>query len=473
VLDPGNAGRLAIRGGALRTIGYVGGLALVAGSMPLVVRHLGVADFGRYVLVTALISLVAGLTDVGVYLVGTREYSTRDGADRDRLMGNLLGMRIALSVVGALGAVGFVVAAGYDRTLVLGTAVAGVGLVAQSVQSLLVVPLVAGLRLGWATIAELVRQSVTTTATLGLVFVGASLLPFFAAALAGAVASLALTVVLVRGLMPVRPRVDLRGWWELLRGTGAIALAIAINVAYFRIAVVVVSLLTTALETGYFAASFRIVEVLLPIPALVVGAVFPILARAARDDAQRLAYISRRMVEVALIAGGGLALVLAIAAPVLVQLLAGDAGRPAVEVLRIQAPALLASFVGSACGMSLISLRRNRALLVANLIALTLTVGLASALVPSLGARGGALALLVTEWALALMLLAALVRALPGLELSLLTPVPMLVAAAVGGCALLAPVPTMAQAAVAAALYVAALFLTRGVPPEVTGALAR
>jgi O-antigen/teichoic acid export membrane protein len=334
------------------------------------------------------------------------------------------------------------------------------------------VPLVARLRLGWTTVVELVRQSVTVATTLGLVLVGATLLPFFAVSIAGAVVSLVLTVALVRGLMPLRPRFDPREWWRLLRDTVAIAVAIAVNMTYFRIAIVIMSLLATELETGYFATSFRVVEVLLPIPGLVMAGVFPILSRAALGDSERLAYVLRRVLDVALIAGCGLVLGLEVGAPLLIDVLAGDAGKPAVEVLRIQAPALLATFLAAGCGLTLFALHRNRAILVANVAALGLAAGLTWALVPSLGAQGAALAMLVGEWALALAVLVPVVRSMPELELSLGIVVPPLVAVGLAASVLLAPLPVALQTPLALGVYVAVLFRLRAVPPELTRALA-
>ena len=55
--------------------------------------------------------------------------------------------------------VAFAAAAGYGSTLVLGTAIAGVGLLLQLVQSLLATALQAQLRFGWVSVAELLRQS--------------------------------------------------------------------------------------------------------------------------------------------------------------------------------------------------------------------------------------------------------------------------------------------------------------------------
>ena len=60
VLDTDRAGHAAIRGGTLRGIGYGAGLLLSAASVPIVVRYLGLVDFGRFVLVTALIGAALG-----------------------------------------------------------------------------------------------------------------------------------------------------------------------------------------------------------------------------------------------------------------------------------------------------------------------------------------------------------------------------------------------------------------------------
>ena len=66
-------------------------------------------------------------------------------------MANLLGIRIALTLVAVAGALGFAVAAGYGGALVAGTALAGAGMLGQTLQSLLACPLQAELRFGWAT----------------------------------------------------------------------------------------------------------------------------------------------------------------------------------------------------------------------------------------------------------------------------------------------------------------------------------
>ena len=471
MLDTPSAGPAAIRGSSLRGAGYALGLLLGVISVPFVIRHLGVADFGRFVLVTAIITLVGGLTEGGLQAVGTREYAIRPAAERDALMRNLLGVRLALTAVGVAGAVGFTLLAGYGGTLVAGTALAGLGLLLVSTQTLLTVPLATGLRLGWITVIDLGRQGLTVALMLALVVAGAELLPFFVVAVVVGLVGMVATVILVRRMTPLRPVFHPGEWWMLVRDTVPYAVAIALNVAYFRIAIVIMSLLTGALETGYFATSFRILEILLPVPALVVGAVFPILARAARDDLARLEYASQRVFEVSLIAGVGLVLVMELAAPTIVSVLAGDAGEPSVAVLRLQAPALAATFVAIACGYALLSLRRHMALLVANVVALALSVALCFALIPLWEARGAAVATTVAEIGLAAANLVLLTRFGKGVRLSAAILGPVAVAGALGAAAILLPVPDAGRAVVGAGVFVGALAAMRSIPQELLEAL--
>src|SRR5437868_88654 len=84
------AGELAIRGGAIRVVGYALGVVVSLGTATILVRHLGIPNFGRYVTVTSLIALVGGVTEAGIYVYGTREFAARIEPDRRRTMASLL-----------------------------------------------------------------------------------------------------------------------------------------------------------------------------------------------------------------------------------------------------------------------------------------------------------------------------------------------------------------------------------------------
>jgi O-antigen/teichoic acid export membrane protein len=466
-LDSPAASTAAVRGGALRVAGYLTGVALSIGSAALLFRYLGVADAGRYVTVISLIGIAQGLTDVGISALGVREMATLDAIARKEFLRTLLGLRLTMTVVGVAGAVIFAWLAGYASNLVLGTALAGAGLVVQNLQSTFAIPLASSLRLGWVAAADLCRQVVTSVGIVALVLAGAALLPFFALTIIAAFAALAMTIPLLRPGMPLTAAWRPLQWRELLREALPFVVATAVYGMYFRVAVILVSLLTNETQAGYFGAAFRILEVLLLIPALAVGAVFPIFARAARDDFTRFAAGVQRTFDTALVVAAGAGLALVLGAPLAIDIIAGDEFRPAVEVLRIEAIALAAAFVSQTFGFALLSLHRHRALLLMSLVGLALTSSLTALLAHGDGARGAAIAVAAGEVGLAVT---------AGLAFACHTPRPHLsfrvlprLAVATGGAALaaiFASTSSLLMLAVGMVVYVSLAAGLRLVPPE-------
>jgi O-antigen/teichoic acid export membrane protein len=460
------AGSAAIRGGALRVAGYAVGVALSILSAALLFRHLGVVDGGRYVTILSLVALVGGLTEGGLTAIGVREFATRSEAERARALRALLGMRIALTVAGVAAAIGFAGLAGYDATLVAGTALAGVGLLLQSLQSAATVPLQAELRFGWVTLADLVRQFVTVASIAALVVAGAALLPFLAVAIPAGLVALVVTIAAVRQREALVPSFRTSAWSGLVREALPYAITSAVGAIYFRLAIIVMSLVATEVETGYFGASFRIIDVLIVVPQLLVAAAFPIFARAAHDDRARLRYALQRSFDGSLIAGTWTAVCLVVGADLAIEVVAGPDFAPAADVLRIQAGALLLAFVNAVLGYALLSLGMYRALLAMAVAALIVVGVLTPLLGDAHGATGGAVSTVAGEAVVALSGLMILLRAHPDLRLSLFGALRILLAGAIALAVALLDLPDALGVLLATGVLIAALFALRAVPEE-------
>jgi O-antigen/teichoic acid export membrane protein len=184
ILDTAEAGGRVLRGGALRFVTYVLMVGLSVLSAALLTRHLGVVRFGEYTTVLSLVGVVAAITDAGMSSLGTREFAVREGGDRAAFMGDLLGLRMALTALGLVLVAVFAVAAGYDAALLVGAVLASLATIALVVQHTHTIPLSAALRLGALSALDLVRQALTVIAIVVLVLLGAGVLPLLAVALA-------------------------------------------------------------------------------------------------------------------------------------------------------------------------------------------------------------------------------------------------------------------------------------------------
>lgn len=467
------AGPAALRGSAMLGISYASSIGLSLISVPLLIRHLGISAFGRYTTVVALVTIVNGLTDAGLANIALREWSTRTGEDRRQTMRSLLGLRLELSAVGVLVGVGFAALVGYGGTLVFGTLLAGTGVMMQALNDVLTVPLQGQLRFGWPSVISVARQAVSTAVIVALVLVGAGLLPFFAASIPAGLLTVGFTIALVRRTLSAVPRFRGTAVWPLLRDTLPYGAAIAINALYFRITIIVMSLIARPQQTGYFATSFRVTEVLIGVPALAIGAAFPILSRSAREDRERFAHATERIIELSLMSGVALALAVVLSAPFVIRVLAGAAGAPAVPVLQIQSLTLVATFVSVATGFVLLSLRRHSALLIANSTALAANIVLALVLVPVDQARGAAAAAVIAESCLAVGQLLLLER-IHGRLLGLSSVTVIAVAGVAGATPLLASgVNSILRALGGLLIYVGVLAAFGRIPPELRHALDR
>ena len=110
LLSSPEAGGRVVRGGLIRGIGFGVGVLLAAGTSALLLRHLGVHNFGRYGAVAALLGIVGGVGDAGLTAIGARELSLVHGSDQARLMRNLVTLRLLITPIGILGAVVFALA---------------------------------------------------------------------------------------------------------------------------------------------------------------------------------------------------------------------------------------------------------------------------------------------------------------------------------------------------------------------------
>jgi O-antigen/teichoic acid export membrane protein len=473
VLDEPEAGGKAIRGAALRGGGFIAAALLSAISAPLLVRHLGVVDFGRYTTVVSLIAIVGGLTEGGLGAIGTREYAVLEGAARDRLMRNLLGMRIVLTAIGGLGAVLFAQLAGYGPELVAGTAVAAVALLITVVQGTYAVPQYATLVLGRQVAAELARQAFLVALIALLVLLGASIVPFLAAQIPPVIALLVATVIMIRGQMPLVPQFDVRYWRGLLRDTLPVAASSAIQTIYFRSVIIIMSLIATGTETGLFSTSYRVMEVLSGFPGLLIGTAFPILARAATGDRDRLAHGFGRLVDVAAIGGVWMVASTIIGAEVIMAAIGGAEAEPAVPVLRLQAITLMEAFYGAALGFALLSMRLHAQLMWSNGAALVVIVSGAFLLVPPYGAVGAAIATLAGEAVQGVMYTIFVLRSPHRLRLPVSVPAKVLVAALAGVAVAFLPVPDLVRVVLFSAVYFGVLGALGALPRELLDALRR
>ncbi len=471
VLATSEAGPTAVRGGALRVVSYLCGALISAGGAALLFHQLGLVNTGRYVTAVAVVGIVGGVSDLGLNAVGVRESAILDQSKRADLFADLLGLRLVLTSSGLAIALALV-SLGYSPTIVLGVLLAGIGLMLQTIQDNLSLQLLVTLKLGTIAFLEVLRQALTVLGMLLLVLAGGQLLAFLSVSIPVGVALLAITAYLVRRQRSLRPHFSWQRWRPLVTRILPYSAAAAASVLYYRVAILMVSLLSNSVQQGLFGVSYRIIDFLTLVPSLLAGAALPIFSRAADENHERLIYGLGKVFQVGLIVGVGAALTIGIGAPFILRLLGGAQYVPAASVLAIQGIGLGATFVGIVWANGLLSLALYRHILALNAAGLAGMIVLLALVVPDHGAHGAAVATAVGEIALALAGGVVLMRRHPSLVDSLRLVPRIVLAAAIGAASLAIPdLSSFVRMVIAGTAYVVALQLLHAYPEELMALL--
>jgi O-antigen/teichoic acid export membrane protein len=391
-LSAPQAGAQVVRGSAWRLVANGLGIALGLITAALLLHHLGVRESGRYVTVISLIAVAVAMADTGLNVASSRELALRAPENRRRLMANIVGQRLVVMPLAVLAVVVFAVLADYPTRMVTGTILAGVGATLAALANAMLVRLTVELRNFGLAVVDFARQLVTLIGVAALVVAGARLTPFFAVMILAGLAMLALVPVVAGRKALTVPRLDRVDQRTLLATALPLAIALGLGQIYFRLVIVLMSLISSPRQTGYFGGSLRAMESLITIPILIVGVALPVLTAAARDDHRRLRYAIGGLSEGAVIGGALLILVTARAAVPVMAIIGGTSFRPAGAVLRIQVGALLFIMLYQIWTGALLALGHQRELILTNVLALLGLAGFAAVLVPAFGAKGGATA---------------------------------------------------------------------------------
>ncbi len=467
VLRTGEAGGQVIRGGLIRAGGYSIGVLLSVATSAILLRHLGVEQFGQYGTIAAIAGIVLGLTDAGLTSIGARELSLLPiGPGRERMASTLLAIRFLTTSVGVLVALGFTVLV-YSTTLSVGMALVGLSVILISVQSMATVSLYVSLRFLPLTAFEIARQVLTLAAIALLALSGAGLLPFFAVQIPIAALLLVATLIYVRRSFHIRLVIDWTLMREVVIKTLPMSAAVAMNILYLGAMVVVVSLITSDYETGLFVTSARIMEVLILLPGITISLALPVLSVAGAEDHKRLSSALQKMTEVGFLVSATIVLAIVIMAPSIIQLLGGPAYAPASSILRLQVFALIGIFMAQTLQFALISLRRQRSLILANGTALCFVIAMGIALTSEFGPKGAAIAVVLAEALLVIFLWIAVHRAAPDVQLHLRFVFRLFVAAGIGGLVGVIPgITPWITGPIAVSLFLLVAFFLRVFPSE-------
>jgi O-antigen/teichoic acid export membrane protein len=456
----------------------LGGAGLI--SVAITTRYLGLEAYGALTAATAFVGVLGPLTDIGISTIGARELAKRPD-ETERVMGSILTLGFVLAL-GAAGAGLIAMHAVYPGE--------SNELVRQGIFLLLLpFPLAAPVNAASAYFISqqkaymgVIASVVGSLLTLGLL-VAATLLDwgFRGIVLAYMATGLAYggsLVVLALREVRLRPCFDVALLSQLLRWALPLGAALIAFSVYWKIDIVLLSLLSSSSEVALYGLAYKVIEALGALPFFVTVTLMPEFARLT-DHQARLDEILQKAFSVMQVTIVPLIVFFVIFAEEVIRLSGGSDFHEATLVLQILVVGVSASFLGALLAQALIALNYQTRLLVVLLFVLVVNVALNLVLIPPWGAHGAAAALLASE----ILVIGALIGvyrrigAIPKLHRA----PQVLVAACVMAAVALAPLPLLDSASavlvlaiggsISAAVYVGLLYALKAMPREVHAGL--
>jgi O-antigen/teichoic acid export membrane protein len=386
--------RLLVKNTTIQMVAQAVAVLTGLGNSWVLSRCLGVEGFGQFSYVFAFYYFFLALNDFGVNTIVLREVSQR----RDRaaeIIGSMLTLKVAVSlfllvcawiVVWMMQSPGDLRNALWVFSLVL-------PLLALQLPMLIFQVNLEAWRPAIVAIVNRCLGFILVLAALGL---GRTLMAVVTALVVSECVSLALVHKLSRSV--VRPiwRIDPQAWLEILRSIIPLGLASLFSAIINRVDFVMLERMTDLHQLGLYSAAYKVTNLLETFPLILMGTIYPLMSRSAKDDPERL----KRLYWRTLLLLGSVALpigaTVTLAAPWIVQIVFGSEFLGTVPALRVLVWSTVAMYVAIVGGYLLISAGRERINLILNGCGAVLNVTLNLWFIPAWGFVGAAWSTTIT-----------------------------------------------------------------------------
>lgn len=386
----------------IQFVGKIFGTALGLATVYFMLRYLAPAEYGYYTTVIAYLGFFSVVADLGLYLTLIREIS-KPGADPARAIGNIMGVRIVAAVL-FLG-LGLVIGLmlPYPALVKQGLIVAVFSFLCIEMTQLMMGVFQRHLAMHWAVIGEVAGRVLLFVGVLGVIHANLGLLAIIAVVVLGSALNFLITFFSAQRYERITVRFDWPYWKYIVRETSPLALSVVLNLIYFRIDTIFLSLMKSPTEVGLYGAAYKVLDILVTFPNMFVGLILPILTATAFVQRNRFIHIFQRafdlllMATIPLVIGGFM-----IARPLIVFISGGEAYSEAALVFRVLIFAIGCLFLGSLSGHAIVAINAQRRMVWAYLAVAILGIISYLILIPLFSMYGAAVGTVLTEFTIML-----------------------------------------------------------------------
>jgi O-antigen/teichoic acid export membrane protein len=381
-------------------------------SVGFLTRALGREGFGEYSTVVAYLATFQLIADLGLYTLLTREISQKPTHERE-LVSYFFTLRLTVAVLVLAVGAGLVFFFPYSSAVKWGAVYAASAFVFLSLTQVVMGVFQKHLQTYKAAIAEVAGRAVQLAFVAAFFFSGGGLFHFLTALIAASFVIFAINLVFVWRLVRFRLAVSFPRWRAILKTTFPIAVSLVFTLLYFRIDILLLSILKTPDDVGIYSAAYRVLEALIFFPAAFIGVVFPRIAKYAKESPQKLSQLLSLLTDLMTVAvlpavvGGTLL------ASTIVSMIGGEDFLISAATLRVLFLAIGIIFYGTLLGNSVVALGLQKKAMWAYAAGFVFNIAANLAVIPRYSYIGAAWTTVATELLVTAYLAFIVYRAVP------------------------------------------------------------
>lgn len=287
-------------------------------------RYLGVSGYGDYTTIFAYVSFWAVIADFGFFWVLVREIS-KPKADQANIFNNVLTFKICFGflvfILAAL--VGFFIPQ-YNMTLKLGIAIIAASWFWMSLNQTYVGLFQSKLEMYKSVISEIVGRIIILGGVLFFIQKGYGLQGILSIYIVGNILNFLLSFIFGNSHIRFKPQFDWPVWKMILKESLPLAMISLVGLIHFRIDTVILSLYKGSQDVGIYGVPFKILEIIILLPGIFIGNVFPILTRYFHSNDGRLQLSIQKSFDFLMLLAGPVVAGLILLSEPIIRLVAGQ-----------------------------------------------------------------------------------------------------------------------------------------------------
>ena len=359
-------------------------------------RYLGTIGFGKYIFVFAYLAFFGVITDLGLQTILVREMS-RDPSMAPKLIGNAYIIRLTLTVFAVVLSVVIISFMSYPADTTTYIYIAAFTVLFTSFSDFYRTVFEANLRMVYNIIAKLTFKVLSAALILWIIFSHGTLMQVIYALVFSEMVKTLINYSFSRKFVRPKFEIDFGLWKYLFKEALPLALTSIIWIIYFRIDVVMLSIMQGDASVGLYSAAYRLTDPFSLIPNALVVSLFPIMSASFKTSEERLIKSYRLGIRYLLIITLPIAVGTTIMADRIIFLIYGAEFADSSTALQILIWTLIFISINSVLSKLLVSINRQ--------ILNTLNLGICTIanivlnliLIPLMSYNGAAIATVVSE----------------------------------------------------------------------------